>query len=174
MPSRSRWWRPRRKLAKDQTVRLLDAFLRKQRDLGRLAWCIQVFGQQVEQYEKKLASARHDLAHYQNEHGFVSVGVQEGALEAKLLDLHAAARDADVQISELQRRIDVETKQVAETPERLSTLDQSSTATGAINELNVLLVTLQNKRAELVMKYKSTDRLVAELDQQIENTKGGN
>ncbi len=157
-------------VARDTLTQLLQAFLRKQRDLGRLPGASKVFTQQAAQYEKNLEAARRDLAEYQNKHGFVTLGGQEASLETKLHDLQGAARDTDVQISELEHRADADKAQLATTPQRMSTLDRSAPLTGTLDQLNVLLVTLKNKRTELMTRFTPNDPLVKDVDQQIANT----
>jgi uncharacterized protein involved in exopolysaccharide biosynthesis len=152
---------------------LLAAFLQKQREIGRLPGASQVFAQQAEQYAKDLDAARHDLAAYQNRHGFASLGDEENALQTKVLDLQASARDADLEISELQQRIKADNAQLAAIPERLSTVFQSSTSSGAVDQLKVLLVSLENRRAELEMKYKPSDPFLLQVNRQIANTVAG-
>jgi uncharacterized protein involved in exopolysaccharide biosynthesis len=159
--------------ARETLTQLLQAFLRKQRELGRLPGASKVFTQQVDQYEKDLEVARRNLADYQNKHGFVSLNAQEAALEMKLRDLQSATRDTDVQINELNNRIIADRQQLAATSQRVTTVNQSSPATGTIDQLNVLLISLQNKRTELVTKFNPNDRLVKEVDQQIADTMAG-
>jgi len=156
--------------ARDTLTRMLQAFLRKQRDLGRLPGASKVFTQQAAQYEKSLEAARRDLAEYQNKHGFVTLGGQETSLETKLHDLQGTARDTDVQISELDHRVTADREQLAATPQRMSTLERSSPPTGTLDQLNVMLVNLKNKRTEFLTKFKASDRLVQDIDEEIANT----
>jgi uncharacterized protein involved in exopolysaccharide biosynthesis len=156
--------------ARDTLNQLLQAFLRKQRDLGRLPGSSKVFSEQAAQYAQNLDAARRDLANYQNQHGFVTLGGQENSLETKLRDLQGVARDTDVQISELEHRVGADEKQLAATPQRVSTVDRSAPPTGTLDQLNVLLVTLKNKRTELMTKFTANDPLVKDIDEQIANT----
>jgi uncharacterized protein involved in exopolysaccharide biosynthesis len=157
-------------LARDTLNQLLQAFLRKQRDLGRLPGASKVFTQQAQEYEKNLEAARRDLAEFQSKHGFVTVAGQETSLETKLHDLEGAARDTDVQISEFEHRETADQTQLATTPQRMPTLDRATPPTGTIDQLNVLLVNLKNKRTELLTKFNANDRLVKDVDEQIANT----
>jgi uncharacterized protein involved in exopolysaccharide biosynthesis len=150
---------------------LLDAFLQKQRQIGRPAGASALFAEEAEEYRKKLAAARLELANYQNQHGFVSLATREGELEGKVLDLQSQHRDVEVQIVDAEKRIAADTQELATLPERQPTIESTSPATGRLDQLSVLLLTLTNKRTELLTKYKPDDRLVKEVDQQLADTR---
>ena len=164
---------PSPELARGNLIALLQAFLRKQQELGRLPGASGVFSRQAEAQEQELQKARHDLADYQNEHGFVSLDTQEATLSGKISDLEGAGRSTDSEISELQSRISADRQQIASLPERQSTLSRTLPSTQTIDQLNVLLVTLRNRKTELLTKFKPDDRLVREIDQQIADTTAG-
>ena len=161
------------KAARNTLQRVLGAFLRKQRSLTRVPGASAVFAAQAKRYEQTLNDARAELAGFQSANGYVSLQEQESALQSRFLQVQAGHADALVQIHELEQRIAAEEGQLAATPQRLPTVDNTAPATGTLDQLNVLLVTLLNKRTALLTKYNAGDRLVREVDRQVDDTRAG-
>jgi uncharacterized protein involved in exopolysaccharide biosynthesis len=158
---------------KDTLDRLLAAFLQKQRDLGRPVGSTSFFEKQVAQSAIELHAARNELAAFQKTHGFVSLDTEETSQTQKLADLNAQLQQNEVQMSEARRQAEVEESNLRTTDKRISTVERTASASGAIDQLNASLVSLENKKTELLMIYKPTDRLVEQVDQQIADTQRG-
>jgi uncharacterized protein involved in exopolysaccharide biosynthesis len=161
---------PSPKVVQSTLNRLLDLFLKTQRDLARLPGATRAFEDRVSKYQSDLNQARRELMDFQDQHGFVSAELEQSSLEQKLLDLDTKRRDTDAQIDELHDRVHTTQEELKSTPPRSPTSERAATSTGAIDQLSVLLVSLQNKRTGLLTQFKPTDRLVVEADEQIKET----
>ena len=150
--------------------RLLDRFLERQRDLARLPGATRAFEDRALRYQTDLRRTRQELMDFQNRHGYVTAELQESSLEQQLVGLETKLRDTDAQVDELQERVHSTQRELQSTPSRSSTSERTAASTGAIDQLSVLLVTLQNKRTALLTQFTPTDRLVAEADEQIRET----
>lgn len=159
--------------ARSRLTLLLQAFLRKQEALGRLPGASEVFSQQAARLQGELQAARAEFADYQRQHGFFSLDSHEGDLSTKASELDASLRGTDAEIDELRSRAAADQEQLASLPERQTTTNRTLPSTQTIDQLNVLLVTLRNKRTELLTKLRPEDRLVKEVDQQILDTAAG-
>jgi uncharacterized protein involved in exopolysaccharide biosynthesis len=159
---------------RDATVtlnKLMAAFLRKQQDLNHPAGASAFFAEEADKYKQDWQSAEQQLAKYQQDHDVVSLPDKETLVQHQVLDAQTQMRAAEVLVNEAENRIQSEQRQLANIPRRQRTDETSSPLTLALGPLNVQLVLLNNKRTELLTKYRPDDRLVKELDKEIEDTK---
>jgi uncharacterized protein involved in exopolysaccharide biosynthesis len=150
--------------------RLLAVFLAKQRTLNRPAGTTKFFAGEVARYKAEWEAAQSKLNAFQEAHGVVSPHDKEAALQQEILDLDTQMRTSDVQVSEIQHRIQGDIGELKAAPARESTLVRKMPDAGYIDQLNALLVQLKNQRTELLTKYVPTDRLVKQVDDQIAST----
>jgi uncharacterized protein involved in exopolysaccharide biosynthesis len=153
--------------------RLLVAFLQKQRELSHPPGSLQFFTEQVERYRRDLTLAQQALGAYQQEHRFVSLPTHEASLEQKILELNAMSASNEVEMAATQKRISADERTLSTIAPRQATLQRTLPAAGTIDQLNTLDVTLRNRRAELLTKFKPNDRLIQEVDQQLAETEAG-
>jgi uncharacterized protein involved in exopolysaccharide biosynthesis len=84
--------------------------------------------------------------------------------KSKLLDSEAAVNEATNRIKRIEQ-------QLAITPARIVTQSKSIPAQYSAERLNTMLVELQNRRTQLLTKFRPEDRLVREVDDQIRTTR---
>jgi uncharacterized protein involved in exopolysaccharide biosynthesis len=156
--------------ATDLMSRLLAAFLAKQRTLNRPAGTTNFFANQARHYKAQWETAQSKLNSFQESHGMVSPHDREAVLQQEMADMDAQMRAADVQVSEVQQKIQGDVGELKATPARQRTLLRKVPDAGYIDQLNALLVQLKNQRTELLTKYVPGDRLVKQVDEQIAST----
>jgi uncharacterized protein involved in exopolysaccharide biosynthesis len=83
---------------------------------------------------------------------------------AKLLESEAAVNEATNRIKRIEQ-------QLAATPKRIVTQSRSIPAQYSAERLNTMMVELQNRRTQLLTKFRPDDRLVREVDEQIRTTR---
>jgi uncharacterized protein involved in exopolysaccharide biosynthesis len=159
------------RLATSQMSRLLTVFLAKQRDLQRPAGTANFFAEEAAKYKQQWEDAQAKLSAYEQNKNIVSPHDQEASLQLQLADANTQLRNADVQVAELQKRVQADERAVASIPARQDTLQRKVPDEPYIDQLNNLLVQLTNQRTELLTKYNANDRLVQQVDQQIASTK---
>ena len=74
------------------------------------------------------------------------------------------------EIREQSTRAQVADTQLASVPERVPTQRRNVPNQYSVERLHTMLVELNNKRTEMLTKFRADDRLVVELDQQITDT----
>jgi uncharacterized protein involved in exopolysaccharide biosynthesis len=118
----------------------------------------------------QLNSAEQDLAAFRENQHIVSLPEEKNillqhmaGLQGRLAESRASAEKSEQEASSYQTSISHMSSSIEK--ERKSIPNQSS-----IEQLSTLLVTLQNKRAELVTRYQPEDRIIQELNKQIELT----
>jgi uncharacterized protein involved in exopolysaccharide biosynthesis len=159
--------------AQEQMQRLFAAFMNRQRQIGRPPGATRFFTEQAERYKNELSAAQTTLAEFQKQQQMVSVSEQEATLSAKLTLAKNQLSDADTQIGDLSSRIQKEAQLKSATQPRQNTVQRAMPLSGALDQLTLRLVTLENQRTELLNKYPPTDRMVQQVDAQIAETKAG-
>jgi uncharacterized protein involved in exopolysaccharide biosynthesis len=147
--------------------KLLSAFLSKKRDLNRPAGASQLFAQEADRYKKEWQDAVDGLAKYQQSKKLVSINNQEGGVEKQLFDADTRLRDANVEMAEVEHKIEEDKAELSSVPTRRSTRETAIPAVGSIDQMHSRLSELMLRRTELLTKYKPDDRLVQQVDQEI-------
>lgn len=149
-------------------TRLLTAFLNKQKDLGEPSQAPKFFTDEAARYKKAWQDAQAELVNYQVEHQIVSVVDKESLSEKQLFELDSELRTADVMIQQTKGKIRSEEAEIQAQPRRVNTAELSTQLAGTMDNLNTQLVTLTLKRTELLTKYLPNDRLVQEVDKELD------
>lgn len=129
------------------------------------------FAQQVEKYSSELATARTALTDFHLRKRLFSMPQQQSAVIEKLQDVEAELKDVGARLHEQQSRQDENGRQLAGTPERLTTQVKQISNQYAIQQLEPVLTQLENRRIELTLNLKPTERRVVDIERQVENTK---
>jgi uncharacterized protein involved in exopolysaccharide biosynthesis len=157
-------------VAHGELSRLLSLFLEKQRQMSRPPGTAHFFAGEANRYKSELEAAQGQLAAYQQRRKFVSVSDREATLERQITALDSQLGDTDVRLSETRDRIGTGREQLRTIPRRHATEERQLPNQLSVQQLATMLVTLQNKRTELLMKYQPQDRLVQETEKEIADT----
>ncbi len=149
---------------------LAAAYLTKRRQITRPPGTSQFFAEESKRYKDVWDRAIREMVDFQQANGLVSVPDEEEALNQQILTTENDLRTAQTSYSETDQRVSEATNLLGKIPERQSTQERLTPNQGAIQQLQSLLVQLQNRRAELINRYQPTDRLVVEIDREIDNT----
>lgn len=151
--------------------RVQELYLEKHLKLHRPAGTYEFFKSQADQYESQLQSAEKQLSSFQQSMNVVSLTQQKDQTvlklteaKSKLLETKAFVREVTDRISQVQRQL--QTLQPRIVTQRRALPNQYSA-----ERLNTLIVELKNRRTQLLTKFRPEDRLVREVDQQIQTTR---
>lgn len=150
---------------------LNDAYLQKHLDVHHPSGQFQFFDQQADQYKKDMMSAEGQLKQFADQQGGVAPSTMRDMTLQKLADFNSQLQTTRASVTETQMRIADLEKQAHDTPARLTTQMKNSDNAQVLENLKSTLVTLENKRTELLTKYQPTYPLVQEVDKEIADTK---
>jgi len=157
------------------TVRVLrtlaDAYIEKYKELHTPPGQYQFFAQETEHYAKDLANAEAQLKEFSNQENGVAPTVTRDLFLQKLAEFHLNLQTTRAQLAATQTRIHMLEKQAGGTPERLTTALREEDDAPVLQGLKNTLMTLENKRTELLTKYQPEYPLVVEVDKEIRDTK---
>jgi uncharacterized protein involved in exopolysaccharide biosynthesis len=149
---------------------LSAAYLAKRRLIMRPPGTSKFFAEESKRYKEIWDSANKEMVDFQQANGLVSVPDMEEALSQQILQSENDLRIAQASYAETNQRVQEATSLLGKIPQRQATQQRLTPNQGSVEQLQGLLVQLQNRRAELLNRYQPTDRLVVEIDKQIENT----
>jgi uncharacterized protein involved in exopolysaccharide biosynthesis len=101
----------------------------------------------------------------------VSAPLEKAVALQKLAEFDASQKQTEAAIAETQQRIRLLHEQVASTPTRMVTQVRNADDATLLSQLRSNLLTLQQKRTELLGKFEPTYRSVQELETQIAQTR---
>ena len=128
------------------------------------------FRVQVFHFAKELMVARTALSDFHRTTQLFSMPEQQSALIQRLATVSAQLTDVTAQIHVQDNRLIESDRQLSGVPERVVTQVRQTSDQLALQQVEPMLAQLENRRIELNTKFKSSDRLVRELDEQIANT----
>jgi uncharacterized protein involved in exopolysaccharide biosynthesis len=150
---------------------LADAYLEKHLQLHSSTGSLAMFQQQAEEYETKLREAEGRLIAFQKASGFVGAPEQKELLIRKVVEQQSALREAQANSIDTQKRIQALREQLTDQSPRITTQTRKIPNQYSVERLNTLIAELQNKRTDLLTKFKPNDRTIKEVDQQIADTR---
>ncbi len=168
---RVRYSSPDPKLSARVLQSIADVYFEQHLQLHSSAGSFEFFQHQAEVYEKQLQDAEAKLVTYQQTSGVASAPAEKDLMLRKLLEQEAALREAQAASAETQKRITNIREQLSGLSPRITTQQRTMPNQYSVERLNTLLAELQNKRTELLSKFKPGDRMIKQVDQQIADTK---
>ena len=156
------------KEAQNTLQSLATAYLGEHRQLQRPTGASDFFTTEAESARVEWESAVQDLVNFQQKHELVSIVDQQTSLEKDITGVESDLRAAQSSLSELNGRLEEDTARLEDMPHRQTTTRKTVPNQQAIQQLSTLLVELENKRTALLTGYLPSDRLVKEVDRQIE------
>lgn len=157
--------------AKNDLERLSAAYLAEHRRLQRPAGASQFFEGEAERIRKSWDAASRKLVDFQQEHQLISLADRESALDGQISEDERDLLSTDTTLRELDARQQANAHRLQEIPKRHTTQERELPNQQSVQSLNTLIVELENKRTTLLTNYKSSDRMIRELDAEIGTTK---
>ena len=151
--------------------KLSDLYLDKRMRLHRPAGTYEFFKVQAEDYERQLRAAEQKLSTFQQSMNVVSLTQQKDITVLKMTDGKSKLLETEAFLQEVNQRIARLQQQLQATQPRIVTQSRALPNQYSAERLNTMLVELQNRRTQLLSKFRSDDRLVREVDMQIDTTR---
>src|SRR5579872_2325479 len=147
-----------------------DAYLERHLQLHSSAGSFAFFQTQADVYERKLAEAQARLVEFQQKSGVVSGAEEKDLLLRRMVEIGASLRESQATWRDTQQRIGTLQSQLTGVAPRITTQQRRIPNQYSVERLNTMLAELQNKRTELLTKFKPSDRMIKSVDQQIAET----
>jgi uncharacterized protein involved in exopolysaccharide biosynthesis len=151
--------------------KLGELYLEKHLKLNHPTGASDFFKERADEYESNLHEAELRLTEFQQSNNLVVLNQQKDLTLQKTAEAKSKLLDSQAGFNEATNRIKRVEQQLAATPARIVTQSKSMPAQYSAERLNTMLVELQNRRTQLLTKFRQDDRLVREVDEQIRTTR---
>jgi uncharacterized protein involved in exopolysaccharide biosynthesis len=148
-----------------------DLYLEKHLKLHRPAGTYEFFKSQADQHESQLQDAEKQLSGFQQSMNVVSLTQQKEQTVQKLTEAKSKLLETKAFLREVNERIAKLQQQLQTVHPRIVTQSRALPNQYSAEHLNTMIVELQNRRTQLLTKFRPDDRLVREVDQQIKTTR---
>jgi uncharacterized protein involved in exopolysaccharide biosynthesis len=150
---------------------LSDAYIRKHMAVHSPPGQVQFFAAQTDRYDKELADASAKLKELSTEQDGVAPTQALQFYLQKLAEFHMDLQTTRGLLAAAKERVQTLEKEAGHTPERLTTEMREEDDAQVLQGLKGTLMTVENKRTELLTKYQPSYPLVVEADKEIADTK---
>jgi uncharacterized protein involved in exopolysaccharide biosynthesis len=162
-------YRAKDPLEASQTLqRVLDVFLAREKTVSEPPGAAKFFDSEADRYKREWASAQQQLADFQQAHHLVSISDTETQLQQAIADALVLQRAAEAETDEVSHRLHADLTARDAIPMRQKTDERVLPASGSVDQVNTLLAQLNLRRAQLLTEYLPSDRIVQQVDSQIE------
>ena len=151
--------------------KLGELYLEKHLKLNHPTGASDFFKEKADEYELALHEAELQLTDFQQSNNLVVLNQQKDLTLQKTAEAKARLLESEAAFSEATNRIKRIEQQLESTPTRVVTQSKSLPAQYSAERMNTMLVELQNRRTQLLTKFRPDDRLVREVDEQIRTTR---
>jgi succinoglycan biosynthesis transport protein ExoP len=156
--------------ARNVLAQLAKIYLQKRTNLHTASEAEIFFDAETRQAQDNLKAAEFERSSFLSQNGYEGLPQQVQMGLQYVQDLKGQADGAQASLEETEGRL----RQIAAdrkvTPERIPTQQRASTNPYAIQQMLSNLVTLENRKTELLTKFKPGDRQVQQTDQEIQDT----
>jgi uncharacterized protein involved in exopolysaccharide biosynthesis len=147
---------------------LSSAYLEKHMEVHRPAGELHFFDQQMAESQEQLEQAKQKLLDFTKTHDVVAAGQQRDLILHRIDDVSENYRQTQVELTEAMHRIQELEKEMGELPARTTTQVRTADNPELLRSLKASLLDLQLKRIQLLNKFEPSNRLVQEVEQQIQ------
>jgi len=151
--------------------RLGELYLEKHLKLNHPTGASDFFTQRAGEYETQLRKAEQQMTDFQQSNNLVILSQQKELTLQKTADAKTKLLESETALNEATNRIARVEQQLAAIPKRIVTQSKQLPNQYSAERLNTMMVELQNRRTQLLTKFRSDDRLVREVDEQIRTTR---
>src|SRR5438477_12791090 len=151
--------------------KLGEHYLEKHLKLNHPTGATDFFKDKADEYETQLRQAEQRLTDFQQSNNLVVLSQQKDLTLQKTAEAKSKMLESETALKETTDRIARIEQQLAAMPKRVVTQSRQLPNQYSAERLNTMIVELQNKRTQLLTKFRPDDRLVREVDDQIRTTR---
>lgn len=148
-----------------------NLYLEKHAAVYRPGDAVTFFDNETEQAKEKMDAADQKLADFNRSEGLVSEQPESTATVTQLGEFELSMHQAQAAIPQLKEQMTTLEGLLARTTPRITTQQQETDNGALMQQLKSSLVNLEQQRVDLRNKYAPEDRMVKEVDTQIEQVK---
>jgi uncharacterized protein involved in exopolysaccharide biosynthesis len=157
-------------LAASVLQNLANLYLEKHLRLHRPEGTHEFFQTQTSQLGAQLQQVESSLETFRKQKNFISLDQEKELNLQKMAEARSRHLESVGSIKDASERIARLQQQLSRLPARVATQSRSLPNQYSLERLSTMLVELRNKRTQLLTRFKPEDRMVREVDQQLNDT----
>ncbi len=157
-------------LAASVLRQLADTYLEMHLKVHNTPGTYTFFQNEADRYQRQLAQDEADLTLFRQQDSSLVIPEQQEILEQRAVNAEASFEESGVQVAQFQGKVRRAAEAISTLTPRITTQHQSAVNQNLLEHLNSTLVDLNNRRVDLLTKFRPDDRLVREVDEQIADT----
>jgi uncharacterized protein involved in exopolysaccharide biosynthesis len=158
------------KLAVDVLKTLTTNYLEDHLKVHSSPGTYEFFVSQSARYRVDLRDAENRLADFRRQNDIVLLPQQEEDAVRRAAESDALLQATEAAGSEYLKKVGDATNQISIADRRVTTQTHTMSNQYSVEHLSTMIIELQNKRTQLLSKFKPDDRLVQEVDQEMADT----
>jgi polysaccharide chain length determinant protein (PEP-CTERM system associated) len=158
-------------LAATVLKKVADLYFEKHLKLHHPTGASDFFKDKADEYESQLKQAENRLADFQQSNNLVVLSQQKDLTLQKTAEAKSKLLESEAALNEATNRIKRVEQQLGATSRRVTTQSRTLPNQYSAERLNTMIVELQNRRTQLLTKFRPEDRSVREVDEQIRTTR---
>lgn len=147
-----------------------EVYLQEHLRVHRTAGTYEFFRNQAQQYEQQLQEAQARLSDFRRRNGVVVLSEQKDLMLRRVMDTEQAMNETSASLDEAAGRVGTVKGQLSTLQPRVVTQSRVVPNQYSVERLHTMLAELQNRRTDLLAKFRADDRLVKEVEDQIKDT----
>lgn len=151
--------------------KLGDLYLDKHLKLNHPKGASDFFKEKADEYQAELKGAEQRLTEFQQSNNLVILSDQKQLTLQKTAEAKSKMLESETALNEATNRISRIEQQLGSIPKRVVTNSRQIPNQYSAERLNTMIVEFQNRRTQLLTKFRPDDRLVREIDDQIRITR---
>lgn len=148
-----------------------ELYLEKHLKLNHPTGASDFFTQRADEYETQLRQSEQQMTDFQQSNNLVILSQQKELTLQKTAEAKSKLMESEAALNEATNRIRRVEQQLASIPKRIVTQKRQLPNQYSAERLNTMIVELENRRTQLLTKFRPEDRLVREVDEQIRMTR---
>jgi uncharacterized protein involved in exopolysaccharide biosynthesis len=149
---------------------LAELYLEKHLKVHHPPGAFEFFKDQATVHEQDLRRAENRFSSFQQQKDAIGINQQKELTLSRLAETKSKLKDLEGAIAETDKRIAALGTQLSTTDKRITTQNRVLPNQYSVERLNTMLVELNNRRIQLLVKFQPTDRVVREVNDQILTT----
>jgi polysaccharide biosynthesis protein PslE len=149
---------------------LSELYLQGHLRVHKTAGAHDFFRSQADQYRHQLEDAQARLSDFRRQHNVILLPEQKDLMLRRVMETQNAVNEVSASLQEAESRVRTLKTQIVPLDARVITQSRVLPNQYSIERLHTMLAELQNRRTDLLAKFRPDDRLVREVDDQIRDT----
>jgi uncharacterized protein involved in exopolysaccharide biosynthesis len=152
-------------------ARLAEFYLEEHLKVHGTPGTYEFFRGEAQRYRRELQDAEFRLADFRRRENIVMLTEQKDVMLQKAAKSESALMQAEATIGEYTQKIAGTRRQIEASQPRVVTQTRTSSNQYSVERLQTMVVELQNRRTQLLSKFRPDDRLVQEADRELADTR---